>query len=322
MLVVKHLSFEYSSSLKILSDLNFEVGKGKILAVLGESGSGKSTLLKLIYGLEDAGSGEIIYENKKVTGPGFNLVPGHPGMKFVPQEFDLLDYVSVAENVGKYLSNFDLPRKAKTIQDALEVVKMLDFKNEFPKNLSGGQRQRVSIARAIAASPKLLLLDEPYSHLDHPLKYGIRKNLWNWARQSGCLVVLTTHDANDALGFSDKILVLKEGKMIQNDSPENIRSRPGNEYVAGLLDEYSVLNSRQMKSFFGLDVPQGRRAILYPEEITADERGAEFEIKEVRFRGRDYLVEAERGRAKIKFYTNEFPETKSVRVLVNHFRVI
>src|SRR5690606_8664422 len=116
------------------------------LAVLGESGSGKSTLLKLIYGLEDADSGKIYFNNEKITGPKFNLVPGNPEMKFVPQEFDLLDSISVAENVGKYLSNFDLKLKSQRTLNALKTVQLEKFSNQFPSQLSGGQRQRVLIA--------------------------------------------------------------------------------------------------------------------------------------------------------------------------------
>src|SRR5690606_2934111 len=120
------------------------------------------------------------------------------------------------------------------IEKALEVVNILNYKDELPTKLSGGQRQRVSIARAIAAEPQLLLLDEPYSHLDQPLKSEIRKNIWNWAKETGCTVILTTHDVDDALGFSDKIIVLKEGIILQNASPENLRNQPVNEYVASL----------------------------------------------------------------------------------------
>src|SRR5690606_14719245 len=181
-------------------------------------------------------------------GPKFNLIPGNPKMKFVPQEFDLLDSITVAENVGKYLSNFDLPLKSKNIIKALKVVKMEEFASEFPSKLSGGQRQRVSMARANAMNSKMLLLDEPYSHLDQPLKFEIRKNIWNWAKENHCTVILTTHDINDAMGFSDKIIVLKNGKIIQNDSPEKQRNKPEKEYISSILGEYSILNSDEMKN--------------------------------------------------------------------------
>ena len=322
MLQVQHLHFGFHPPKMILQDLNFEVQKGEFLSVLGESGSGKSSLLKLIYGLEDASSGQIQFENQQITGPKFNLIPGHPEMKLVPQEFDLLDYVTVSENVGKYLSNFDLPIKKETIEKALEVVKLTAYKDEFPNKLSGGQRQRVAIARAIAAQPGLLLLDEPYSHLDQPLKFELRKNIWNWAKKNECTVILTTHDANDALGFSDKIIVLKEGKILQNDTPKNLRNQPENEYVASLLGEYSVLNSKEMKSLFQIEITEKKRVIIYPEEIEENENGTEFQVNEIRFQGRDYLVEAHHKEAILKFYSNAEFRKEKVKLMLKNWRII
>lgn len=322
MLILKQLDFHYSSDLPILNGINFQIEKGQFLTILGESGSGKSTLLKLIYGLEDAIHGQILFEGNPVLGPKHNLIPGHKEMKFVPQEFDLLDYVTVAENVGKYLSNFDIPLKKETIQNALKVVNMDKFQHEFPTNLSGGQRQRVAIARALAAEPKLLLLDEPYSHLDQPLKFALRKNIWNWAKQTRCTVLLTTHDANDALGFSDQIMVMKNGKILQMDAPENLRNNPLNQYVVSLLGPYSILNSEQMKNYFDKEIPDGKQAILYPEEIVESLNGVVFQISDIRFQGRDYLVEAKKGEVKLVFYMKAKPQQDSISVQLNNFRLI
>lgn len=321
MLEIQHLNFKFDQSPMILKDVSFEVKSGEILTVLGESGSGKSTLLKLIYGLEDAVSGEILFEEKKVTGPKFNLVPGNSEMKFVPQEFDLLDFVTVSENAGKHLSNFDLPLKAEDVEKALEVVQMERFSKSFPWQLSGGQRQRISIARALAAKPKMLLLDEPYSHLDQPLKLVLRKKIWQWAKENHCTVILTTHDVQDALGFSDRIIILKNGQIVQNDFPEALRNRPKNEYVAGILGEHSVLNSQQMKELFQIEIPVEKRVIIYPEEIIEDESGAEFEVQDVRFQGRDYLVEAKKNEVSLKFYSKN--KTENIRKLkIINFRTI
>ncbi len=322
MLKVKRLNFEYSPEKRILNEINFQIEKGSFVSVLGESGSGKSTLLKLIYGLEDATFGQIIWNEKKVTGPKFNLVPGNPEMKFVPQEFDLLDYVTVAENTGKFLSNFDLSLKAKTIDEALKVVDLATFLNELPTKLSGGQRQRVSIARAIAGKPQLLLLDEPYSHLDQPLKYQIRKSLWSWAKRNNSTVILTTHDVNDALGFSDKIIIIRNGQILQMDSPENLRNNPVNEYVASLLGEYSILNSEEMNHLFQMEIPENQQAIIYPEEIIENENGIEFKISDIRFQGRDYLVEAKNKLTKIKFYSKSIPDGQFIKLTVNNFRLV
>ena len=321
MLETNNVNFWFDPDRMVLENISFSAGSGEILSVLGESGSGKSSLLKLIYGLEDVVSGKIIFEGNKITGPKFNLVPGHPDMKFVPQEFDLLDFVTVAENVGKYLSNFDLLLKAEDTEKALEVVQMESFSKSFPWQLSGGQRQRVSIARAIAANPKMLLLDEPYSHLDQPLKSTIRERIWNWAKKAGCTVILTTHDANDALGYADRILILKEGQIIQNDSPEKLRSHPENEYIAGILGQYSVLNSFEMKKLFQIEIPTEKKAVIYPEEIVEYENGTEFEVKDVRYQGRDYLVEAKKNGVSLKFYSMN--KTDNIRKLkIINFRTI
>lgn len=322
MLEIHNLNFSFQRNQTVLSDINFRLKKGEILSVLGESGSGKSTLLKLIYGLEDVASGQILYNEKVVTGPKFNLVPGHPQMKFVPQEFDLLDSITVGENVGKYLSNFDLPYKRENIIKALEVVKMDDLMSEVPSKLSGGQRQRVSIARALATNPEMLLLDEPYSHLDQPLKFEIRRNIWTWAKETNCTLILTSHDSNDALGFSDQVVILKNGRIMQQDPPEKLRNQPTTEYVAGLLGEYSVLNSEAMKILFQTEIPENKIAIIYPEEISKKENGQRFEITDVRYRGRDYLVEAEESGYKVKFYLRYKPESKTIHLTISNYRLV
>lgn len=314
MLKIQNLNFKFTEEKTILSSIDFNVKKGQILSILGESGSGKSTLLKLIYGLEDASSGAILYKDEYVSGPKFNLIPGHENMKFVPQEFDLLDSIRVSENVGKYLSNIDLDLKNSKILKALEVVDLLEFKDTFPSKLSGGQRQRVSIARALAANPEVLLLDEPYSHLDHPLKFKIRRNIWNWAKENKCTLLLTTHDVSDAFGFSDRIIILKDGKIQQNNSPELLRQNPVSEYVASILGNYSILNSYQMKDLFNSEIPLNKKIILYPEEIFEDQKGVEFKVLDVRFQGKEYLVEVQNKEVKLWFYSDKKPENQSVKL--------
>lgn len=321
MLSIRQINFQYNTSQPILKDINLEVNSGEIIAILGESGSGKSTLLKLIYGLEDATSGQIFYNDELVTGPNFNLVPGNPNMKYVPQEFDLLDYVTIGENVGKYLSNFDLEKKAKDIHQALEVVKMEGLKSIKPSKLSGGQRQRVAIARALATNPKMLLLDEPYSHLDQPLKYEIRKNIWNWAKKQHCTLLLTTHDIYDALGFSDRIIVIKNGEIIQKDSPLEIKNNPKNTYVASLLGEFNLLNPKEVNQF-GVQISPNKKAIVYPEEIELSENGVSFKIIDIRFRGRDYLIEVQKDNLTLKLFLPEVPTTDSLKIQINKHRTV
>lgn len=318
---IRELSFGYLPSKHIIDEVSFDVTSGKIISILGESGSGKSTLLKLIYGLEDATSGQLFYGNEEVKGPSSNLVPGHPDMKFVPQEFDLMDSIRVSENVGQYLSNFDLETKKTEIDQALETVYLTEFSDTIAGQLSGGQRQRVSIARALATQPKVLLLDEPYSHLDQPLKFQIRKNIWHWAKKTGTTVLLTTHDYNDALGFSDEVIVLKEGKLLQMAPPEELRNQPASEYVASLLGEYSRLTAPEMMDLFQIEIPADQIALIYPDELQIDEKGIEFQVIDVRYRGRDYWVEAERNGVKVQFYSEDKLVGK-VGLRLNGFRVV
>jgi len=283
---VKQLSYNYPDfEEKVLDNINFAVNKGEVISIIGESGSGKSTLLKLIYGLLDFKEGEIYYHTKKLRGPAYNLIPGHKMMKYVAQDYDLLDFVTVGENVGKFLSNFDLELKQQQIDEALTVVEMLDFKHIFPNKLSGGQRQRVSIARALAQQPEILLLDEPFSNLDQTLKLTIREKIMDWCKAHQITVIFTTHDLNDAFYTSDKILVLQNGKMIQFDEVENVRNSPATAYVAKLFGYVNVLDDSQD---LGID---SSKIVIYPEEITISENG-KFEGKVIssKFQGRDYLV--------------------------------
>ena len=238
MLQVQHINFGFHPPKMILQDLNFEVQKGEFLSVLGESGSGKSSLLKLIYGLEDASSGQIQFENQQITGPKFNLIPGHPEMKLVPQEFDLLDYVTVSENVGKYLSNFDLPIKKETIEKALEVVKLTAYKDEFPNKLSGGQRQRVGLARALAASPDILLMDEPFGAVDEITRKQLQQEIKGIHQKLGVTIFFVTHDIREAMKLGTRVLIMDQGKIMQEDTPSHVRDHPRDGFVRELLESY------------------------------------------------------------------------------------
>ena len=286
MLNIQNLNYNYPDfNNNVVSDINFAVEKGEVISIIGESGSGKSTLLKLIYGLLDFKEGEILYQTKKLRGPAYNLIPGHKMMKYVAQDYDLLDFVTVGENVGKFLSNFDLELKQQNIDEALEVVEMSDFKHIFPNKLSGGQRQRVSIARALAQQPEILLLDEPFSNLDQTLKLTLREKIMDWCKAHQITVIFTTHDLNDAFYTSDKILVLQEGKMIQFDEVEKVRESPASEYVAKLFGYVNVL--KDAKSF----EINSANVIVYPEEIVISENGKfEGKVISTKFQGRDYLI--------------------------------
>lgn len=293
MLRIQNLDFKYQNSTRLaLQNISFEMNKGEVISIIGESGSGKSTMLRLLYGLEDFEKGEMSWENRPLKGPAFNILPGHKMMKYVAQDYDLLDFVTVGENVGKFLSNFELKKKQQQIDEALRVVDLLELKDFFPNKLSGGQRQRVSIARALAQKPEILLLDEPFSNLDQSLKLSIREKIIEWCRINQITVIFTTHDLNDAFYTSDRILVLQKGEMLQYNEVEKVREAPANSYVAKLfgyvnLVQVGVFNNLKLNDIDRYNYYQ----LAYPEEIWIHDEGHFMgEVTGVNFQGRDYLI--------------------------------
>ena len=214
MLSVQNISFSYLKD-TVINNISFNVEKGQNIAVIGESGCGKSTLLKLIYGLYDLNEGEIFYDGNQILGPKFNLVPGEDYIKYLAQDFDLMPYITVAENVGKYLSNMFTKEKDQRIADLLAMVEMSEFADVKAKYLSGGQMQRVALARVLAVEPKGLLLDEPFSHIDNFRKNALRRNLFAYLKRKEITVIVATHDSADALSFADETIVMKKGNLIE-----------------------------------------------------------------------------------------------------------
>lgn len=202
MLTVRDISFSYNDTPN-LNSISFSLSKGKNLALIGESGCGKSTLLKLIYGLYDLDEGQIFWNDIEVLGPKYHLIPGMPFMKYLAQDFDLMPFITVAENVGKYLSNFFPEEKKARIAELLEIVEMTEYTNVKAKFLSGGQMQRVALARVLALEPEVLLLDEPFSHIDNFRKNSLRRKLFGYLKEKGITCVVATHDSMDVLSFAD-----------------------------------------------------------------------------------------------------------------------
>ena len=261
MLRVRNLSFGYQRK-KILKNINFDIRKGENVSLIGASGCGKSTLLQSIYGLHDV-NGKIWWNDKQLLGPSFNIVPGEDFMKYLAQDFDLMPPLTVAENVGKYLSNMYPRKKQQRVNHLLELVEMKKLAKVKARNLSGGEQQRVALARVLANPPEVLLLDEPFSHIDHFRKNKLRRNLFSHLKKEGITVVVATHDSTDALSFADRTLVMQDGRIIANDHPQALYDNPDNAYTASLFGE---INEVPAKLFFSNEKAE-RQIILYPHEI-------------------------------------------------------
>ncbi len=255
MLKVQNISFSYSKNKLVLDNFNFNIKEGEHLCVMGESGCGKSTLLKAIYGLLDLKKGAIFWKDHQILGPEFHLVPGMDFFKYVAQDFDLMPYISVSENIKKFLSRFYPEESEKRTQELLEVIEMKAFENTKVKNLSGGQKQRVAIARALANEPELLLLDEPFGQIDNFKKNSLRRKLFAYLKEKNIACIVATHDKNDALSFADKLIVIKDNKILVNDSPKEIYNNPKEKYVAALFNDVNEI------------IVNGESVLLYPHQI-------------------------------------------------------
>ena len=282
LLEINQLFFSYSPDKELFRNLNLKIERGRIIALAGESGCGKSTLLNLIYGLLDWEKGEIIFDAKPVYGPKKNIVPGESEMKLVAQNYDLMPYATVADNVGKFISNINLQDKKEKVQQLLKVVGLEEYADIHPKYLSGGQQQRVAIARALSVMPKLLLLDEPFSNLDYSRKIELRERLFNYVKEKDISLIISTHEIQEVMPWLDQISVLQQGRLIQNESPRDIYSNPYNAYVAKLFGEVNVFSDEE-KAAFGLS-----KNFWYPNEIKISHSGKEAQILESRFAGNHY----------------------------------
>lgn len=278
MLQIKNISFGYKNAL-VLENISFNVKKGEHLSVIGESGSGKSTLLKLIYGTYDLNEGQIFWNDTKILGPKYNLIIGPEFIKYVAQEFDLMPFTTVSENIGEFLSNFFPEEKQKRIAELIEVVELEPFAKTKVKELSGGQKQRVALARALAKQPQLLLLDEPFSHIDNFKKQSLRRSLFKYLKEKEITCIVATHDKEDVLSYSDTMIVLHEAKIIANDTPQKLYKDPKLSLIASFFDEFNDFELQGIKYAHQLK-------IVHQSDL-------EGRVKTSYFIGNSWLIEVE-----------------------------
>lgn len=224
----------------VLRNVSLEISQGEFLTVLGESGSGKTTLLRMIAGFEQLDSGEIWMEGERLD----LLPPYRRRVNTVFQNYALFTHLSVFENVAYGLRVRKVPKSEipPRVEQALAMVKMSAFANASPRKISGGQQQRVALARALVNRPRMLLLDEPLSALDANLRRQMQTELKALQRQLGISFVFVTHDQDEAMALSDRIALLRAGKLEQVASPRDIYKRPATAYVAQFVGQTNLLS--------------------------------------------------------------------------------
>ncbi len=262
MLRVENVSYAYDKCV-VLENIDLTIARGEHVALIGESGCGKSTLLKIIYGLLDLEKGAVFWQNEAVLGPAYNLVPGAPFMKYLSQDFDLMPFITVAESVSQYLSVFYPKELQARTAELLDLIELKDFAHKKIKTLSGGQQQRVALARVLAQKPEILLLDEPFGHIDNFLKNSLRRNIFKYAKDNDITCVVATHDCNDVLPFMDRMVVLRNKKVIAQGRPMDLYKNPSNLYIASLFGEANSIAMSQLKSYANSD----RTIIVYAHEL-------------------------------------------------------
>ncbi|MCB7481942.1 ABC transporter ATP-binding protein [Christiangramia sediminis] len=313
MLKLQNVSFSYGKE-PVLKNINFTLEKGENISVIGQSGCGKSTLLKLVYGLLHT-DGKIFWGDKELLGPNFNLVPGEAFIKYLAQDFDLMLPLTAAENVGKHLSNFYPVKKKRRIKELLEVVEMEDLADKKAKLLSGGQQQRIALARALAREPEIILLDEPFSHIDHFRKNNLRRRLFSYLKEKNITCIIATHDSTDALSFADRTFVLKNSHIYAEGTPEELYQNPPNKYVASLFGDVNYVMLKNISD----NESSRKRVVLYPHDIKiTSSSNVEAEVQRVYFKGENYLIEANLNGEKILIdHTKEIAPGKKIKLKVS-----
>ncbi|MEO8172850.1 MAG: ABC transporter ATP-binding protein [Sediminibacterium sp.] len=277
----------------VLKDIDLVQDRFQKIAIAGETGSGKSTLLKIIAGLEQPDNGKVIFEEKKVIGPLDTLIPGHPHIAYLSQHFELRNNYRV-EELLEYANKLT-ETEAATLFAVCGIDHLVKRKVD---QLSGGEKQRIALARLLVGSPKLLLLDEPFSNLDPGHKQILKSVLDAIGERLQITCILTSHDPMDTLSWADEIVVMRNGQIIQKGSPEEIYHHPADEYTAGLFGSYTIFSDGDRTIFPSLEqsAPGTDPFFIRPEQFmissSAHEHSVKAQIESVRFWGSFYEITA------------------------------
>lgn len=302
MLKVDSLSFAYDNT-PILTGINFTVDIGEHISIVGESGCGKSTLLKLIYGSLQPGEGHITWKDSAILGPDYKLVPGETYMKYLSQDLDFMAFTTVEENVSQFLSVFYPEELRERTRELLEMIDMASFAKVKVEKLSGGQQQRVALARVLAQQPEILLLDEPFAHIDNFRKNQLRRNLFRYLKDKKISCITATHDYQDILPYADRVLVLKDREIMVDEDTVTLYTHPKNIYTATLFGEANHIPVDVIKSYGEAE----RKIIVYAHEFKISHKsGIPVVVERCYFMGSHFLVEGVSEEQIIRFHSPEF----------------
>ncbi|WP_459212344.1 ABC transporter ATP-binding protein [Aquimarina rhabdastrellae] len=274
-----------------LDQVSFTIKQGKVIAIVGESGSAKTTLIRLISGLETPDYGVIKLKGEVISSLETMVPPEKRNVGLVFQDYALFPHLTVAANVGYGIK--DKTMKEARIAEVLNLVGLAGYEKRYPHQLSGGQQQRVALARAIAPQPELLILDEPFSNLDTMLREQLRNEIFEIIKKTAITAIFVTHDTEDALAVSDRIMVLKKGKLIQKDKAKALYKKPDTPYVASLFGTIIELKNNVLEEF-GFTPETNKHYALRAQDIKIEKTTKyqlEVQLKRVQFMGEYYQIE-------------------------------
>ena len=255
-----------------VGDLSLGVRDGEFMTLLGPSGCGKTTTLRLIAGLETPDEGVVRIAGSEVAGAGGSVEPENRDVGLVFQEFALFPHMTVEENIAFGLGNGDDDR----VEGMLELVGLEDHRGKKPGSLSGGQRQRVALARSLAPEPDVLLLDEPFSNLDVGLRVRMREEVRRIVKEAGVTAVNVTHDQEEALSISDRVGVMRDGRLEQVGKPEEVFQTPESRFVADFLGNASFVSGEVRSG--GVETRLGGVPFRSVEGLTPEYEGTEIDL--------------------------------------------
>jgi iron(III) transport system ATP-binding protein len=338
LLKVENISAGYGQEL-VIESLSFHVNRGEIVSLLGPSGCGKTTALRAVAGFEPITEGAILIAQKIVSAPGLTIPPEQRSIGMVFQDYALFPHLTIAENIAFGLRKRAPVDRRVQVEHLLDATGLQGMSDRYPHELSGGQQQRVALARALAPRPTILLMDEPFSNLDIELRERLSVEVRDLLKAEGISGILVTHDQHEAFAVSDKVGVMRDGGILQWDTPYNLYHEPTDRFVADFIGQGRFIPGivRTPETFdteLGLlhgnrscteDVGNRVEILIRPDDLVPDERGEiEAVVRDKAFKGAEilYTLELQTGTRLLSLFPSHYDhhlgDTVRVRMDAEH----
>lgn len=316
-LTVKNIVKSFGKT-EVLKDVSFEMNSNSRLALIGKSGSGKTTMLRIIAGLEIPNSGEVVINETLLNSNTEFVKPEKRNIGYVFQNHSLFPHLNVYDNIVFGIRKTEKKDKKQIVQQYLSMLGLEDKLLSYPHQLSGGEKQRISIIRSLAAKPKLLLLDEPFSNLDKNTKEKLKQDLNEILDKEKLPTIMITHDAEDSFDLADEIILLESGVIIAKGNPEELYLNPPNEHSALFFSEAVIVSRNEDNSkFFNHFNISSDKVYISPQKIRIEERGIEAKVINQKFVGNGYNVKLDCLGAEINTFSLNKLAQSNINILIH-----